>query len=236
MSANPNNDSRDPPPRTCAPQPGPQFAAAEDKPALDRVVHDLRNFIAPIRNVAQLLRMRNPAELDGGALADMIDRQIDGIGKILLRLSELEAGSRGTGGATAQATSPAAKGPSAPAQPRRVLIADDNAALRVSLSGVFQDLGHQTQAVPDGTEALRVAREWLPEVVILDVNMPGLNGYELARLLRAEFPPSTMKLVMMSGDTLSEAAVRGARTAGFDKCVDKLAGVQAFEAILRADG
>jgi CheY-like chemotaxis protein len=236
MSAIRNGDNQDPQGQAGAPHLGTQQpAAVGDKPALDRMVHDLRNFIAPIRNVAQLLRMRNPAELDGRALADMIDRQVDGIGKILLRLGELESGTRdATGGAAAPAARPAAK--SLPSAPRRVLIADDNAALRVSLSGVLQDLGHQARAVQDGTEALRVAREWLPDVVILDVHMPGLNGYELGRLLRAEFPPSAMKLVMMSGDTLSEAAVRGARTAGFDHCMDKLAGVQAFEAILRIDG
>jgi CheY-like chemotaxis protein len=115
---------------------------------------------------------------------------------------------------------------------KRVLIVDDNAALRVSLGGVLHDIGHAAKAAADGDEALRIAREWLPHVVFLDVNMPGLNGYELARLFRSEFPSSGMKLIMLSGDTLSEAARRGAESAGFDRCIDKLSGVQVYEEIL----
>jgi CheY-like chemotaxis protein len=118
---------------------------------------------------------------------------------------------------------------------RRILIADDNAAVRESLSALLHDMGHLTRAAAGGTEALQIAREWMPDVVFVDVNMPGINGYELARMFRAEFPRAPVKLVMMSGDAMNDIALRGAKHAGFDQCIDKLSPVPVFENILRGD-
>jgi CheY-like chemotaxis protein len=106
--------------------------------------------------------------------------------------------------------------------PLRILIVDDNAAFRASLDGVLHDMGHLSKAAANGREAMQIARDWSPQVVFLDVNMPDINGYELARRFRSEFPASGIKLVMLSGDTLNEAAARGAKSAGFDLCMDKL--------------
>jgi CheY-like chemotaxis protein len=199
----------------------------EEKPPLARLAHDMRNFLAPIRNVAQVLRIRGASDPDLRALADMLDRQVTGAGAMLDSL----AGPR-----------PAAQVP-APPQPaagaarrRRILIADDNAALRESLGGMLQDMGHETATAEDGKAALQTAVSWKPNVVFLDVHMPGLNGFEVARQLRAQFAPSVMKLVMMSGNTLNELAVRGAKEAGFDDCIDKLSGIAVFESVLGDGG
>ncbi len=118
---------------------------------------------------------------------------------------------------------------------RRVLIVDDNAALRESLSGLLHDMGHLTRAAAGASEALQIAREWMPDVVFVDVNMPGINGFELARMFRAEFPRAPVNLVMMSGDTMNDIALRAARNAGFDQCIDKLSPVAVFESVLRGD-
>jgi CheY-like chemotaxis protein len=106
---------------------------------------------------------------------------------------------------------------------RRIVIADDNAAIRVSLCALLQDLGHMVKAAADGEEALELAQAWLPDFVFLDISMPKLNGFEVARQLRARFPATAMRLVMMSGATLDEATLRGAARAGFDHCIDKIA-------------
>jgi CheY-like chemotaxis protein len=191
-----------------------------------RLAHDLRNFLAPIRNIAQVLRKRGAADPDLKAMADLLERQVTGANALLDSLVK-DGNSASSPTAVRQAAPP--RGGVAG---RRILIADDNAALRTSLGSLLQDLGHETIAAADGAEALKMAAEHRPEFVFLDIHMPGLDGYEVARRLRAQFAPAAMKLAVMSGETLNELARRGAKDAGFDYYVDKLAGIAAFENIL----
>jgi CheY-like chemotaxis protein len=109
----------------------------------------------------------------------------------------------------------------APKTGRRVLIADDSAAVRASLADLLQEMGHEVRAAADGAEAVSMAEEWQPDFVLLDIHMPRLSGFEAARELRARFPSSAMRLVMMSGENLDDVVRRGAREAGFDHCIDK---------------
>jgi CheY-like chemotaxis protein len=192
-----------------------------------RLVHDLRNFLAPIRNIAQVLKKRGASDPDLKAMADLLERQVIGASALLdgvVNPGDLAA-------APIASRRDAATAPQR-APSRRILIADDNAPLRASLGGLLQDLGHVTIAAADGPEALKAAAEQQPEFVFIDIHMPGLDGYEVARRLRAQFAPAAMKLVAMSGDTLNELARRGAKEAGFDYCIDKLAGIAVFEDIL----
>ena len=70
--------------------------------------------------------------------------------------------------------------------PRRILVVDDNQDGAESLSQLLEVLGHTTvRTAFDGLEAVEVAREYRPEVVLMDVGMPGLNGYEATRRIRA---------------------------------------------------
>ena len=121
----------------------------------------------------------------------------------------------------------------AAARRRRILIADDSAAMRDSLAELLRDKGHDVKAAATGAEALELASAWLPEIVMLDINMPQGDGFEVAQRLRARFPPSAMKLVMMSGNTLDEVARRGAAQAGFDHCIDKVIDLELLEALLQ---
>jgi CheY-like chemotaxis protein len=68
----------------------------------------------------------------------------------------------------------------------RVLIADDEPGARLLLTTTVERLGHECAAAADGDEALRLYRELQPEVVITDLEMPALDGAELARRIRAE--------------------------------------------------
>lgn len=105
---------------------------------------------------------------------------------------------------------------------RRVLIVDDNDAMQNSLTNLLEELGQQVRSARDGEEALRIARDWQPDLVLLDINLPKLNGYRVARELRAQFPPARMAMVMMSGEDPVEALRRGAAEAGVDRYVDKM--------------
>jgi diguanylate cyclase (GGDEF)-like protein len=68
--------------------------------------------------------------------------------------------------------------------PSTILVADDNRANREALASLLEAAGYDVLAAPDGAEALKVARERRPDVVISDVLMPRMDGYELARHLR----------------------------------------------------
>ena len=117
--------------------------------------------------------------------------------------------------------------------PLRILIADDSAAVRDSLARLLEDMGHQVRGAQDGAQAVELAQRWRPDFVLLDIHMPKLNGLMAARTLRAHFPSSLMRLVMMSGVTLDEETRAGAKVAGFDHCIDKMSALEGLGKLLR---
>jgi CheY-like chemotaxis protein/anti-sigma regulatory factor (Ser/Thr protein kinase) len=116
---------------------------------------------------------------------------------------------------------------------RRILVADDNQAVRNSFAAILREMGHDVRLAADGVQALEVAEAWSPEFVILDIHMPKIDGYSIARRLRARFPSEKMQLVMMSGTDLDQTTLLGAKQAGFDHCVDKTFAVKGLDALLR---
>lgn len=68
---------------------------------------------------------------------------------------------------------------------RRVLLIDDNVDAAESLAQLLTLSGHNARTAGDGAQAMLVAQEFEPEVVFCDLGLPGMNGYELARELRA---------------------------------------------------
>ena len=89
----------------------------------------------------------------------------------------------------------------------RILIADDEALTRLGLRTMLQDLGHQVVgAAPDGIAALQMARETRPDLVILDIKMPGLDGLAAAEAIAAERPVPILILSAYSDRDLVERA------------------------------
>ncbi len=117
---------------------------------------------------------------------------------------------------------------------RRVLIIDDNPALTESLREILQEMSFEAKIANDGMEGLEAARSWKPDVALIDINMPKLNGFEVARALRKEFLPHDMKLIMMSGDTVNDTTLNAARQAGADHCIDKIQDLTSLEKLLNA--
>ncbi|MBX9737613.1 MAG: hybrid sensor histidine kinase/response regulator, partial [Phycisphaerales bacterium] len=68
----------------------------------------------------------------------------------------------------------------------RVLVVDDNLDLVTMLCGTLRFKGYIVQTANTGPEGLRIAREWQPDIALLDIGLPGLDGYEIARRLRAD--------------------------------------------------
>jgi CheY-like chemotaxis protein len=99
--------------------------------------------------------------------------------------------------------------------PRRVLIVDDNSDAATTLEILLKSLGHETRVVHTGIEALQVVPEFNPEVVLLDIGLPGIDGYEVARRLRALKTGHSFRIVAVTGWD-QEADKRRSEEAGFD--------------------
>ncbi len=123
-------------------------------------------------------------------------------------------------------------GPGAPsATPCRVLVCDDNVDGAESLSLMLGLLGHEVRTVHDGAQALDAVGTWRPDVVLLDIGLPGLSGYDVAQRLRADPAMAGVLLVAVTGWGTEDDQRRSAR-AGFDHHLTKPVEAAALEAVL----
>jgi len=98
--------------------------------------------------------------------------------------------------------------------PRRILIVDDNLDGAELMREVLRIAGHETRYALDGPSAMRLAADFLPEVAFLDIGLPVMDGYELARRLRESRGAEDLKLVAVTGYG-QEADKRRSLEAGF---------------------
>ena len=115
---------------------------------------------------------------------------------------------------------------------RRVLIVDDDSDFRQSLAVLLQGEGHDVRCARDGVQAVSEATGWPPDLVLLDIWMPGPSGFATARRLREHRPDPRMLVVMTSAGDLDEATLQCAGEAVFDRCIDKTDALTAVQAIL----
>lgn len=99
---------------------------------------------------------------------------------------------------------------------RRVLVVDDNRDAAESLTMLLRFSGHEVVTAHDGLQAIADAKEFRPELVLMDLGMPGMNGYEAAKALRGEPWGSEMVLVALTGWGQEEDRKR-TKEAGFDR-------------------
>ena len=98
---------------------------------------------------------------------------------------------------------------------RRVLVVDDNVDAAVMLAALVRHLGHDVITVHDGEQALRVVESYRPDVILLDIGMPGLNGFEVAKRLREQGINPAPRIIAVTGWGKPEDQAR-TREAGFD--------------------
>jgi len=122
-----------------------------------------------------------------------------------------------------------------PAPARRVLIVDDNRDAAVSLAAMLDFMGNVTRTAHDGLEALDVAEAFRPDLVVLDIGMPRLSGYDTARRLREKPWGRDLVLVALTGWGQDEDR-RRSRDAGFDSHLVKPIEPGAMERLLAGLG
>ena len=118
---------------------------------------------------------------------------------------------------------------------KTILIVDDNREVRRAYREALVALGYRVVEAADGEQALRALDEHTPDVALIDIHLPRLNGYRLAQAIRAR-RGAAIYVVMLSGIALDAVTRQLAREAGFDDCLDKMAGAIALRDLLAAAG
>ena len=162
-----------------------------------------------------------------------------------LHKGRIEASSAGSGKGTSflvhlpAGAAPAVRPPSVSnadadlAITRRVLIADDNHDAAVSLSMLLQSMGHETRVVHDGIEAVEEAEVFHPDIVLLDLGMPRLDGYATARKITNRPWAADTQIVAVTGWG-QDADRNRAKAAGFHRHLVKPVDIDALRQVLSA--
>ena len=186
------------------------------EPALDRAKGGLGIGLALVRGIV---------ELHGGEIA--AHSEGEGQGSCFTVRLPLAAGAP----CEAAVPAPAIEAPA----PARILVVDDNADAAEMLLMALELFGYQARAVHSATEALAAAREFAPDVALLDIGLPDLNGYELARRLRALEGGRRMTLIAATGWGQEKDRQR-AFDAGFDHHLTKPIDFERLRSVLAPGG
>jgi signal transduction histidine kinase len=114
---------------------------------------------------------------------------------------------------------------------KRILVVDDNVDGASALALMLSFSGHETQIAFNGPDALKTALQFNPEVVFLDIGLPGMNGYEVAKRFRADPNLKSALLVAMTGWGTEEDRLQS-KKAGFDEHLTKPVEGAAFNEVL----
>jgi DNA-binding response OmpR family regulator len=115
---------------------------------------------------------------------------------------------------------------------KRLLVVDDVRDAAETLAHVLKSVGHEVEWLTDSRHVMDAARRFRPHLIFLDLAMPHINGYELAKMLRAEFGFESLRLVALTAHGDEENRI-ASRQAGFDAHVTKPADPEIIESILK---
>jgi CheY-like chemotaxis protein len=89
----------------------------------------------------------------------------------------------------------------------RILVVDDDAPILMLMSNLLREFGFEATVAPSGQEALAAARRVRPDLALLDINMPGMSGHELIRILRDEPGLQGLPILILSGEPVSPSEI-----------------------------
>ena len=106
-------------------------------------------------------------------------------------------------------------------RPLQLIVADDENDTVTTLSAILTDEGHEVTGVANGPQVFECMRERQADAVILDIDMPGMSGYTVAREMRARFEEATPLLIAISGKWVGQTDRMLADLAGFNHFLQK---------------
>jgi CheY-like chemotaxis protein len=121
--------------------------------------------------------------------------------------------------------------PQSSLQHRRVLVVEDNRDAAESLRILLELRGHDVRVAHTGTDGVRAAHAWHPEVVVCDIGLPGLDGFGVARQIRRNPSTARVRLIALTGYGQQEDR-RRSREAGFDEHLTKPAEPETLQQLI----
>ena len=119
--------------------------------------------------------------------------------------------------------------------PRRVLVVEDNLDTLRSTTVLLREMGHQVDYAINGYAALEAARRFMPQVIILDLGLPGMDGFEFCRKLKKEEALRSARIIAVTGYGQEEYRVRS-REAGCEAHLVKPVSPAVLQAIIEESG
>ena len=186
----------------------------EKKEFLSIVAHELRNPLATILSSIELLRMQGNYTFEQSALLGTIEERVSAMSQTLTKLLDT---------VPVHTVSPSPRAPM-PTLARAILLVDDNILAACALEQLLVARGHVVTVAHTGVEAVRLARAEKPEIIILDIGLPDISGYDVLHILQAEekFHPHFVALTGY-GNTDDKIV---ARDRGFDAHITKPARIE----------
>jgi CheY-like chemotaxis protein len=194
--------------------------------ALARLAHEVRSALAAIRHATEVARMPSATEEQVRWSQEMTERQVDHMSRLIDNIMAVATPAR------VAPESPAEREPAGEDR-LRVLVADDNRDNADSFSTLLTMIGHDVRTAYSGLEAVAVADVFRPQVVVLDIAMPGANGYEVARRIRGRSWGVNAVLIAVTGWGHDDDK-RKAEEAGFDHHLVKPVDLQQLEPLMKA--
>lgn len=193
---------------------------------LARLAHEIRNPLTPLRNGIEIIRQAASGNPTLGRTADMMSRQILQLVRLVDELVGTEPLLAGDGPQKLPETLESTR--------MRILVADDNADAADSLAMLLQADGHVVLTASDGKRAIEVAEAFRPEVILMDVAMPHVDGLDATREIRRHEWGAGIRIIALTAWG-QETERRRTREAGMDAHLVKPVDPRALTAVLTAD-
>jgi CheY-like chemotaxis protein/signal transduction histidine kinase len=203
--------------------------AAHDKDRqISMLAHELRNPLTPLRNGIEIIRQMSSGNPALARTAEMMSRQIVQLVRLVDDLVGTDVpplvGDSAAGTPLVEPTEGARL---------RILVADDNADGADSLAMLLQAEGHVVLTAPDGRRAIEVAEAFIPDVILMDVAMPNLDGLAATREIRSRPWGLRIRIIALTAWG-QETERRRTREAGMDAHLVKPVDPNALALVLRA--
>lgn len=158
--------------------------------------------------------VRGLVEMHGGEVQARSEGEGQGA-ELMMNLPLLPAGSRSEIREEIREVAVPAPAPALPEEPRRILVVEDNPDAAAMMRDFLELAGHEVELASTGTDGVEAARQFHPEVVLCDLGLPGMNGFEVAAQLRRDPATAEVKLIAVTGYGREEDR-RRSKEAGFD--------------------
>lgn len=199
--------------------------AAHDRDRdLARLAHELRNPLTPLRNGIEIIRQMFPADPALARTLDMMSRQMTQLVRSVDQLVEADT-------PLAAAAESSSSHEPVTGERMRILVADDNADAADSLAMLLQAQGHVVLTASDGRRAIEVAEVFRPNVILMDVAMPDVDGIEATREIRRHAWGADIRIIALTAWG-QETERRRTREAGMDAHLVKPVDPRALAAAL----